>query len=326
MRQERLLPGQTFIRPLGFAGIVLAGLGGIVLLRGGSFVSPQHLFMMGDLISASGQQQLIPPWVGGVGLLAGGLLIMTGAWAADASSERPVRVLMVLTSHHLLGDTGKRTGFWLEEFAAPYYMLKDGGVAVTLASPKGGHPPVDPASDLPEHQTGSTRRFRADAAASTQLAHTLRLNEMRAGDFDAVFYPGGHGPMWDLPDNAESIALLEAFVRAGKPVGAVCHGPAALLNVRGPDGDFLLRHKRVTGFSNAEETAASLTTVVPFLLEDRLTARGALYHKAANWVPNVQVDGRLVTGQNPSSSAQAAGELLALVSSRMATYATSPLR
>jgi len=229
-----------------------------------------------------------------------------------------MKVLVVLTSHQQLGDTGRRTGFWLEEFAAPYYVLKDGGATITLASPKGGQPPLDPTSDLPENQTESTRRFRGDVDAGAQLAHTKVLGELSANDFDAVFYPGGHGPMWDLPDNAESIALIEAFVRAGKPVAAVCHAPVALVNVRAPDGDFLIKHKRVTGFSNTEEEAVGLTAVVPFLLEDRLKARGGLYSKAADWAPHVEVDGQLVTGQNPASSAPAAEVLLKLVAENLA--------
>jgi len=229
-----------------------------------------------------------------------------------------MKVLVVLTSHQQLGNTGRRTGFWLEEFAAPYYVLKDGGATITLASPKGGQPPLDPISDLPENQTESTRRFRGDVDAGAQLAHTKVLGELSANDFDAVFYPGGHGPMWDLPDNAESIGLIEAFVRAGKPVAAVCHAPVALVNVRAPDGDFLIKHKRVTGFSNTEEEAVGLTAVVPFLLEDRLKARGGLYSKAADWAPHVEVDGQLVTGQNPASSAPAAEVLLKLVAENLA--------
>lgn len=227
-----------------------------------------------------------------------------------------MNILMVLTSHDQLGDTGKKTGFWLEELAAPYYALKDAGAAITLASPSGGQPPLDPKSDLAENQTELTRRFLEDTAAQLQLAHTKRLPDMSADDFDAVFYPGGHGPMWDMPDNAASIALIQAFVKAGKPVGAVCHAPVALVNVRNEDGSYLLKGKRVTGFSDAEEEAASLTSVVPFLLEDRLKERGGLYSSAANWAPHVQVDGTLVTGQNPASSGPAAKELLKLVRSR----------
>jgi putative intracellular protease/amidase len=226
-----------------------------------------------------------------------------------------MKILIVLTSHDQLGDTGKKTGFWLEEFAAPYYVLKDAGAAITLASPKGGQPPLDPKSEIPEFQTELTKRFRTDTAAQAELANTKKLADVSADDFDAVFYPGGHGPMWDMPDNATSIALIEAFVKADKPVGAVCHAPVALVNVRGKDGEYLVKGKRVAGFTNAEEEAVGLTTVVPFLLEDRLKERGSIYSKTANWVPYVQVDGRLVTGQNPASSEPAAEELLKLLRS-----------
>lgn len=224
-----------------------------------------------------------------------------------------MKVLIVLTSHDQLGDTGKKTGFWLEEFAAPYYVLKDAGAAVTLASPKGGQPQLDPKSDLPENQTSLTKRFRTDAAAQAELASTKELAVVSADDFDAVFYPGGHGPMWDMPDNATSIALIEAFVAAGKPVAAVCHAPAAFVNVRGKDGEYLVKGKRVTGFTNTEEEAVGLTTVVPFLLEDRLKERGGIFSKTANWAPYIQVDGKLVTGQNPASSRPGAEELLKLL-------------
>ncbi|PTR09075.1 putative intracellular protease/amidase [Nitrosospira sp. Nsp5] len=226
-----------------------------------------------------------------------------------------MKVLIVLTSHDQLGNTGKKTGFWLEEFAAPYYVLKDAGVAVTLASPKGGQPPLDPKSDLPENQTLLTQRFRTDTAAQAELASTKKLVDVSADDFDGVFYPGGHGPMWDMAENATSIALIEAFVKAGKPVAAVCHAPVALVNVRGKDGEYLVKGKRVTGFTNEEEEVVNLTTVVPFLLEDRLKERGGIYSKTANWVPYVQVDGKLVTGQNPASSGPGAEELLKLLRS-----------
>lgn len=226
-----------------------------------------------------------------------------------------MKILIVLTYHDQLGDTGKKTGFWLEEFAAPYYVLKDSGATITLATPKGGQPPLDPKSELPENQTELTKRFRQDPSAQDELANTRKLAEVSADDFDAIFYPGGHGPMWDMPDNATSIALIEAFVKANKPVGAVCHAPVALVNVRSRDGDYLVKGKRVTGFTNAEEEAVGLTSVVPFLLEDRLKERGGIYSKAANWVPYVQVDGKLVTGQNPASSAPAAAELLKLLRS-----------
>jgi putative intracellular protease/amidase len=226
-----------------------------------------------------------------------------------------MKILMVLTSHDKLGETGKKTGFWLEEFAAPYYTFRDAGASVTVASPKGGQPPLDPKSDLPENQTELTKRFRKDNAAQAQLANTVKLADIRAEDYDAIFYPGGHGPMWDMPDNATSIALIEAFVKADKPVGAVCHAPAALVNVRGKDGEYLVKGKHVSGFTNAEEEAVGLTTVVPFLLEDRLKERGGVFSKAANWAPYVQVDGKLVTGQNPASSGPGAKELLKLLRS-----------
>jgi len=224
-----------------------------------------------------------------------------------------MKILMVLTSHDRLGETGEKTGFWLEEFAAPYYTFLDAGAEITLASPKGGRPPLDPKSDLPENQTEWTRRFEKDAEARSRLADTKKLAEVSAEDFDAIFYPGGHGPMWDMPDNRTSIGLIEAFVRAGKPVGAVCHAPVVLVNVRGKDGEHLVKGRRVTGFSNAEEEAVGLSAVVPFLLEDRLRERGGLYSKAANWAPYVQVAGLLVTGQNPASSVPAAEEVLKLL-------------
>lgn len=226
-----------------------------------------------------------------------------------------MKVLIVLTSHDRLGDTGKKTGFWLEEFAAPYYVLKDAGVELTLASPKGGQPPLDPKSDLPENQTETTKRFRADAAAQAQLANTKKLADVSADDFGAVFYPGGHGPMWDMPDNATSIALIEAFVKADKPLGAVCHAPVAFVNVRGKDGEYLVKGKRVTGFTNTEEVAVGLDYVVPFLLEDRLKERGGVYSKTADFAPYVQVGGLLVTGQNPASSGPGAEALLKLLRS-----------
>ena len=226
-----------------------------------------------------------------------------------------MKILIVLTSHDQLGNTGKKTGFWLEEFAAPYYVLKDAGATITLASPKGGQPPLDPKSDLPESLTELTKRFRKDKAAQAELANTKKLSDVSADDFDAVFYPGGHGPMWDMPDNKISIALIEAFVKADKPIGAVCHAPAAIVNVRGKDGEYLIKSKHVTGFTNAEEEAVGLTAVVPFLLEDRLKERGGVYSKGADWSPYIQVDGNLVTGQNPASSGPAAEALLKLLRS-----------
>ena len=193
-----------------------------------------------------------------------------------------MKILIVLTSHDQLGDTGKKTGFWLEEFAAPYYVFKDAGAAITLVSPKGGQPPLDRKSDLPENLTELTKRFRFDKVAQAELGKTKKLADVSAKDFDAVFYPGGHGPMWDMPDNATSIALIEAFVKANKPVAAVCHAPAAFVNVCGKDGEYLVKGKRVTGFTNAEEQAVGLSAVVPFRLEDRLKERGAVYSNGVN--------------------------------------------
>lgn len=224
-----------------------------------------------------------------------------------------MKILIVLTSHDRLGNTGEKTGFWLEEFAAPYYVLKDAGAVITLASPAGGQPPLDPKSTLPENQTEATHRFQQDTAAQAQLAATWKLTEITAADFDAIFYPGGHGPMWDLAVDPASITLIETFARAGKPVGAVCHAPAALTNARNPDGTYLINGRRVTGFSNEEEQAVHLDKVVPFLLEDRLRERGGLYRKAPPWQAHVESDDRLVTGQNPASSVPVAEALLKLL-------------
>ncbi|MBV7457169.1 type 1 glutamine amidotransferase domain-containing protein [Acidovorax sp. sif1233] len=220
------------------------------------------------------------------------------------------RILMVLTSHDQLGDTGKKTGFWLEEFAAPYYVFQDAGASVTLASPRGGQPPLDPKSGAPDAQTDATRRFKDDAAAQAQLASTLKLSELDAAQFDAVFYPGGHGPLWDLAQDARSIALIESTLAAGKPLAAVCHAPGVLRDAKAPDGTPLVRGKNVTGFTNSEEAAAGLTHVVPFLVEDMLMAHGGLYTKQADWKPHVVTDGLLITGQNPASSEPAAQALL----------------
>ena len=224
-----------------------------------------------------------------------------------------MKILMVLTSHDKLGDTGHKTGFWLEEFAAPYYVLRDAGAEITLASPKGGQPPLDPKSAEPDAQTEATSRFDADEHAKGLLANTVRLSEVSAADFDAVFYPGGHGPLWDLHDNADSLALLNAFAKADKPIGAVCHAPAVLLNARAADGEYLVGAKRVTGFSNSEEDGVGLSEVVPFLLEDALKEKGGVYSKGEDWGEYVLVDGLLVTGQNPASSEKAARELLTLL-------------
>ncbi|GFO64911.1 type 1 glutamine amidotransferase domain-containing protein [Geomonas paludis] len=227
-----------------------------------------------------------------------------------------MKILMVVTSHDKLGDTGEKTGFWLEELAAPYYVFRDAGAKVTIASPRGGMPPVDPKSNQPENETDATHRFKSDPAAQDDLAHSQRLHEVSVNDYDAVFLPGGHGPLWDLAVDPDSIALIEAFARADKPVGAVCHAPAALGDVKGADGDFLVRGKRVTGFTNAEEEAVGLTDVVPFLLEDRLKERGAQFRHGEVWGAYIEVDGKLVTGQNPASSAPAAEALLKVLAAR----------
>lgn len=219
-------------------------------------------------------------------------------------------ILMVLTSHDQLGDTGKKTGFWLEEFAAPYYVFKDAGAEITLASPKGGQPPLDPKSNEPDAQTDATRRFKADADAQKRLAHTLTLASVNAEDFDAVFYPGGHGPLWDLADDAQSIAVIEKTFAAGKPLALVCHAPGALRQATAPDGTPLVRGKKVTGFTNTEEEAVQLTKVVPFLVQDMLKSHGGEYSKGADWAPYVLTDGNLITGQNPASSEPAAKALL----------------
>ena len=224
-----------------------------------------------------------------------------------------MKILIVLTSHDQLGDTGKKTGFWLEEFTTPYYVLKDAGEEITLASPKGGQPPVDPLSDLPENCTLSTKRFHADPAAKAELAKTKELSEVSAGDFNAVFYAGGHGPMWDMHNNTASIALIEAFDRSEKPIVAVCHAPVAFFHVRGKDCDYMVRGKRVTAFSNEEEDAVGFGEIVPFLLEDGLKERGAIYSKTDDWAPYIQVDGHLITGQNPASAGPAAEALLKLL-------------
>jgi len=224
-----------------------------------------------------------------------------------------MNILMVLTSHDQLGDTGRKTGFWLEEFAAPYYAFVDAGADVTLASPKGGQPPLDPKSDEPDARTEATRRFNDDQQAQKQLAETVRLGDVDADDFDAVFYPGGHGPLWDLSSDADSIELIRKTLESGKPLGAVCHAPAALIDVKDSDGKYLVSGKHVTGFTNSEEDAVGLTGVVPYLVQDRLVQRGGRYRRGKDWGVHVEVDGLLVTGQNPASSAPAAEKLLELL-------------
>jgi len=224
-----------------------------------------------------------------------------------------MKILMVLTSHDDLGDTGNKTGFWLEEFAAPYYVFRDAGAEITLASPKGGQPPLDPNSDAEDAQTDATRRFKADDAGQAALANTVALSDVAAEDFDAIFYPGGHGPLWDLAEDSHSKALIEGFAARGRPVGAVCHAPAVFRHTKGADGTPLVSGKTVTGFTNTEEEAVGLTGVVPFLVEDMLRGNGADYQKGDDWGSFVVVDGTLVTGQNPASSEEAAHKLLALL-------------
>lgn len=221
-----------------------------------------------------------------------------------------MKILMVLTSHDKLGDTGKKTGFWLEEFAAPYYVFLDAGATVTVASPAGGQPPLDPKSDESDAQTASTERFKEDASAQAVLAKTVKLGQVVAEDYDAVFYPGGHGPLWDLAEDRASIALIEATIAAGKPVAAVCHAPAVLKHVKASDGTPLVKGKKVTGFTNTEEEGVGLTKIVPFLVEDMLKKNGGIYSKGADWQSYVLTDGLLITGQNPASSEAGAKALL----------------
>lgn len=227
-----------------------------------------------------------------------------------------MNILIVLTSHDTLGTTGRKTGFWLEELAAPYYAFKEAGARVVLASPAGGQPPLDPKSNEPAFQTELTRRFEADAAATAQLADTVRLDSVSQDDFDAVFYPGGHGPLWDLAEDAHSIALIESFIAAHKPVALVCHAPGVLRHVKNPDGSPLVAGKQVTGFTNSEEAAVELTDIVPFLVEDELKAKGGVFSRIEDWAPYVLVDGLLITGQNPASSAAGAEALLRALSAK----------
>jgi putative intracellular protease/amidase len=227
-----------------------------------------------------------------------------------------MKILMVLTSHDRLGDTGRKTGFWLEELAAPYYVFRDAGAEVVLVSPKGGRPPLDPKSAEPDFQTDATRRFEADAAAMAALAETGRLDAVDPAGFDAVFYPGGHGPLWDLAEDPASIRLIETTLAAGKPVALVCHAPGVLRQARAADGTPLVAGRPVTGFTNTEEAAVGLTEVVPFLVEDALKRNGGLYAQGADWAPFVVADGLLITGQNPASSGPAAERLLAQLANR----------
>ena len=228
-----------------------------------------------------------------------------------------MKILMVLTSHDQLGNTGRKTGFWLEEFAAPYFVFRDAGVQLTLASPKGGQPPVDPKSDIPENQTSAMARFKQDKIAQNDLAHTVKLADMKSEDFDTVFYVGGHGPMWDLAESPVSVALLESFYNSGKPIALVCHSPGVLRHVT-YKGEPLVKGKRVTGFTNGEEAEVQLIHVVPFLVENELLRLGATFEKLADWQPFSVVDGRLITGQNPASSTAAAQNLLGLLAQKAA--------
>jgi len=225
-----------------------------------------------------------------------------------------MKILLVLTSHSQLGNTGKKTGFWLEEFASPYYVFKDANADITLTSPNGGLPPLDPKSDEPDFQTDATMRFKEDSEAQKALANTVQLSQISAEDYDAVFYAGGHGPLWDLSENSNSITLIETMHASGKPVAAVCHAPAVLRHTKSPDGSPLIKGKSVTGFSNSEEEAVQLSAIVPFLLEDELREKGAIYSKAEDWHPYVITDGNLITGQNPASSDAVAKAVFNLLS------------
>lgn len=229
-----------------------------------------------------------------------------------------MKILMVLTSHDELGTTGKKTGFWLEELAAPYYAFLDAGAEITLASPKGGQPPLDPKSDEPDSQTDDTRRFHADSAAQAVLASTVRLDTVNQAAFDAVFYPGGHGPLWDLANDKHSIALIEQTLQAGKPVALVCHAPGVLRDVKNADGTPLVKGKKVTGFTNSEEEGVGLTDVVPFLVEDVLKQNGGLYSRGDDWQSYTVQDGLLITGQNPGSSSETAQVLLTQLANKSA--------
>jgi putative intracellular protease/amidase len=233
-----------------------------------------------------------------------------------------MKVLIVLTSHDELGTTGRKTGFWLEELAAPYYRFRDAGFDLVLASPKGGRPPLDPKSNEPANQTDETRRFEADPAAMDALAHTVRLDSVADDDFDTVFYPGGHGPLWDLAEDATSVRLIENTLRAGKPLALVCHAPGVLRHAVNEDGSPLVRGRRVTGFTNSEEEGVQLTEVVPFLVEDELVRLGGDYSKGDDWAPYVLRDGLLITGQNPASSGPTADALISYVTEAAGTAAT----
>jgi putative intracellular protease/amidase len=240
----------------------------------------------------------------------------------EQEEKTDMKILMVLTSHSELGNTGKHTGFWLEELAAPYFVFRDAGADITLASPQGGQPPLDPKSEEPGSQTEATKRFKRDGDAQAALATTVKLSTVGAEDFDAVFYPGGHGPLWDLTEDRQSIMLIESMLAAGKPVALVCHAPGALRNVKAQDGSPLVKGKRVTGFANTEEQAVQLTKVVPFLVEDELKRLGGLYAKGPDWASFLQVDGNLITGQNPASSSAVAQQQLKMLAIEQSGAAT----
>lgn len=237
-----------------------------------------------------------------------------------------MKILMVITSHDQLGNTGRQTGFWLEELAAPYYVFKDSGAQVTLASPKGGRPPLDPKSNEPEFRTELTLRFDNDEEAEAQLDNTVRLDSVKQEDFDTIFYPGGHGPMWDLAEDKNSIKLIESFLAVGKPIAIVCHSTGALRHVKTADGRLLVHGREVTGFTNGEEEEVGLTKIVPFLVEDEMLKLGAIFSKKANWAPHVVSDGQLVTGQNPHSSGPAANTLLAKLGEMGTAHASTASR
>jgi putative intracellular protease/amidase len=259
--------------------------------------------------------------------IVAGMIITGGPGTSQASAQaqetvndaKKIKILFVVTSHDQLGNTGEKTGIWIEEFAAPYYNLSDQGVEITIASPKGGQAPIDPKSTLPENSTEATKRFYADEATQNRLSHTVALDKISQKDYDAVYYPGGHGPMWDLAEDLRSARLIEAFYQHNKPVSFVCHAPAALKNVKDISGEPLIKGKNVTGFTNSEEEAGKLTKEMPFLLEDMLKEKGANYQKAADWQPFAITDGLLITGQNPASSILVAEKLMALLNQTGAT-------
>jgi putative intracellular protease/amidase len=244
------------------------------------------------------------------------LFLLVGSVIHAQVKNRKMKILIVLTSHDKLGDTGHKTGFWIEEFANPYYQLLDSGADITLASPKGGLPPIDPKSDLPENNTPATERFKKDDAAQQKMSKTLVLADVKEADYDAVFYPGGHGPLWDLAEDKKSSTLIQAFNEHNKPIAFVCHAPAALRHVKDANGQYLVKGKKVTGFTNSEEAAVQLTNVVPFLVEDMLKANGGIYSKVGDWQPYAIEDGNLITGQNPASSELVAELLLKKLKSK----------